>query len=95
MIGTQLTASAVPAVAQSPAFEWKSANIAVATVVNGLVEAIAVGETTITVNSQAISMIIPVKVVAADSASKIVLFDKTLNSNNSTPELLLNGVGQI
>lgn len=90
----QLTASAVPAGAHSPSFQWTSANNAFATVVDGLVEAIAVGETSITVNYQDISVIIPVKVEAADSVSNGILFRKALNKNNSTPELLLNGVGQ-
>ena len=90
----QLTASSVPAVAHSPAFQWESANNAVATVVDGLVEAVTVGETSITVKCQNISRIISVKVEAADSVSKGVLYDKMLNSNSSTPELLLNGVGQ-
>lgn len=90
----QLTASAVPAVSHSPAFQWVSANNAVATVVDGLVEAIAIGETSITVNYQDVSMIIPIKVEAADAIGKSVLYDKTLNSSSSIPKLLLNGVGQ-
>ena len=74
----QLTASAVPSVAHSPAFQWTSANNAIATVVNGLVEAIGAGETSVTVNYQDISMTIPVKVEAADAISKGVLYDKIL-----------------
>lgn len=90
----QLTASAVPAVAHTPAFQWESANNAVAVVANGLVEAIAVGETSVTVSYQGINMIIPVKVEAADPVSKGVLYDKILNNNSSITEVLLNGVGQ-
>ncbi len=90
----QLTAAAVPTIAHSPAFQWKSSNNAVATVAGGLVEAVAVGEATITVNYQDVSTVMSVKVEAAGPVDKGVLYDKTLNSSSSIPELLLNGVGQ-
>lgn len=90
----QLTASSVPAVAHSPAFQWASNNNAIAKVVDGQVEAIAIGETTISVHFKDISMIIPVKVEVADLFSRVVLYEKTLNNKSSVPELLVNDVGQ-
>lgn len=58
----QLRATAVPAVASQPNYQWTSANTAVATVTNGLVKALAAGETTVTVAASGITTIINVKV---------------------------------
>jgi len=51
----QLKATAVPAVANQPSYQWLSSNTAVATVSNGLVQAIAPGEAVITASSSGIS----------------------------------------
>ncbi|MDR2764867.1 MAG: Ig-like domain-containing protein [Tannerella sp.] len=67
----RIVASAVPSVAVSPVFEWKSGNYTVASVDNqGLVEALAVGETVITVSSSDISAILPVKVTPREQTAK-------------------------
>lgn len=58
----QLKASAVPAAASQPYFQWASANSSIVTVSNGLVKAVAAGETTITVSASGISTAIPVRV---------------------------------
>lgn len=60
----QLTATAVPAVANQPAYQWSSANTSIATVNNGLIKAIAAGETSIRVSASGISN--SVKVTVAD-----------------------------
>jgi hypothetical protein len=89
----QLTASAVPAVAHQPAFQWSSANEAVATVSNGMVEAIAVGETNITVSFLDVNTVISVKVEAAAPVTQAILYEKAFNSV-PVADLLLNGAGQ-
>ncbi len=61
----QLKASAVPAAANQPAYQWSSANTNIATVSNGLVKGISIGETIITVSTSGISSSVPVKVVSA------------------------------
>lgn len=67
----QIKAIAVPAVAVSPAFQWVSANDAVATVSNqGVVEAISKGETIITVSSSDVSTIVPVNVKLREQSMK-------------------------
>jgi hypothetical protein len=91
----RLTASTVPAVARSPTFQWVSANNAVATVTDdGLVKAITVGKTSITVKCQNIRIIIPVKVKAAVPESKGILYNQILNSRSPMSDILSNGVGQ-
>lgn len=90
----QLKASVVPAVAHPPAFLWSSANTVVAAVTdNGTVEAVAVGETSVTVAYQDISTVIPVKVEEADTApsGRVVLYESTLTA--AVQELSVNGLG--
>jgi pimeloyl-ACP methyl ester carboxylesterase len=66
----QLTASVIPAVAHQPTFQWSSANDAVVTVAQGWVEAIASGETTITVGYSDVKTKIPVKVTPREQTVK-------------------------
>ncbi|RYY61482.1 MAG: hypothetical protein EOO05_06230 [Chitinophagaceae bacterium] len=58
----QLKATAVPAAANQPSFQWSSADNLIATVSNGLVKAISAGNTKITVSSSGISTDIDVSV---------------------------------
>ena len=60
----QLKASAVPAAANQPAFQWSSADNLIATVSNGLVKAIKTGTTKITVSASGVSADVEVKVEA-------------------------------
>ena len=90
----RLIASAVPAVAHTPAFQWTSADNKIITVEDGLVNAVSVGETFVTVSYQDVSTLVSVTVEEAQSSFNAVLYDKILNSNSSFPEIDLNGVGQ-
>lgn len=91
----QLKASAIPAVANQPNFQWISADNSIATVSNGLVKAVSIGETTITVRHQDISKVIPVKVTDPDSGQEhAILYEKLLANTSSIPEIILNGVAQ-
>ncbi len=67
--GVEVKAVAIPAAANQPSFQWVSANTAIATVNNGLVKAVAVGETIITVSSASINTKLSVKVEPASSNS--------------------------
>ncbi|MDR0714693.1 MAG: Ig-like domain-containing protein [Bacteroidales bacterium] len=90
----QLTASVVPAVARPPELQWSSGKESVATVANGWVEAMAVGETTITVSYQDVSTNIAVRVEEADPpnpSGKAVLYESALTA--AVPELSVNGLG--
>ncbi len=91
----QLKATPVPAVANQLSFQWTSSNNAIATVTNGLIKAISAGETTITVSYQGVSKEIPVKITEESlDESLALLYNKNVNSTNTLPELLLNGVAQ-
>ncbi|RYY54522.1 MAG: SGNH/GDSL hydrolase family protein [Chitinophagaceae bacterium] len=91
---TQLKASASPAVANQPAFQWASANEAIATVSNGLVKATGPGETSITVSYKDIKTIIPVTVTSAPvDQNTAELYGKVLNNSSAIPELQLNEAG--
>ena len=61
----QVKAAAIPAAANQPDFKWESANNSIATVSNGLIKAISVGETIITVSTAGITKTLPVKVEPA------------------------------
>ncbi|MDR1666407.1 MAG: Ig-like domain-containing protein [Bacteroidales bacterium] len=90
----QLSASVVPAVAHPPALQWSSADESVATVDDGLMEAVAAGETSVTVAYQDVSRVIAVKVEEADSpapSGRAVLYESALTA--ATPELSVNGLG--
>lgn len=89
----QVIAHPVPSVAHQPAFQWSSSDESVATVVNGLVEAVAVGKAVISVKHQMVHVDIPVTVEAAKLLQEAVLYDVKLN-NNPVRELQLNGVAQ-
>lgn len=89
----QVIANPVPSVAHQPAFQWSSSDESVATVVNGLVEAVAVGKAVISVKHQMVHVDIPVTVEAAKLLQEAVLYDVKLN-NNPVRELQLNGVAQ-
>ncbi len=89
-----LTASAVPTVANALVFQWSSGDNKIVTVDKGIVEAIGVGETTITVSYQDVSTVVPVTVEEAQTSSQAVLYDRILNNNSSIPEIDLNGIGQ-
>lgn len=67
----QIHAMAVPAVAVPPAFQWVSANVAIATVSSqGVVEGLSAGETIITVSSSDVSTTVPVKVNPREQLTK-------------------------
>lgn len=90
----QLKATAIPAVANQPAFQWSSADNTIATVSNGLVRAVKAGETVITVSYKDVKKEIPVKVTAMPVDDKqVVLYEKQLNSSVAVPELQLDGAG--
>jgi hypothetical protein len=89
----QLEASAVPAIANQPVFQWSSTNVAVATVKNGLVRAKGAGETMIIIAYNDIIKKIPVKVSAADTSKLALLYEKQMSGSNEVPELLLNDAG--
>jgi hypothetical protein len=89
----QIMASVVPPVAHQPALQWLSANDAIATVAGGWIEAVAPGETIITVGYLDVKTEITVKVENAAPVTEAVLYEKSPN-NVPVPELLLNGVGQ-
>ncbi|WP_298650921.1 Ig-like domain-containing protein [uncultured Proteiniphilum sp.] len=89
----QITAFSVPSVAHQPAFQWSSSDESVATVVNGLVEAIAVGEAVVTVKYQTVSVDIPITIEAAKPVQGSILYDIKIN-NTPIQELQLNGVAQ-
>lgn len=91
---SQLTASAVPAVANQPAFQWTSGDVTIATVSNGLVKALKPGETNITVSYKNVKTVIPVKVTSIPvDANLAELYSKTLNNIGPIPELQLNDAG--
>jgi hypothetical protein len=90
----QLSASVVPAVANQPAMVWSSADESVATVTGGTVDAVAAGETTVTVACQDVSTTIPVRVGEADPSDpsdRTVLYEQILTA--AVPELSVNGLG--
>ena len=89
-----LIASAVPAVANALEFQWFSADNKIAKVNNGIVEAVGVGETTITVSYQDVSTAVPVTVGETPDVSRVVLYNKVLNDNSSVSEIELNGIGE-
>ncbi|MDR1742283.1 MAG: Ig-like domain-containing protein [Dysgonamonadaceae bacterium] len=91
----QLKASPLPATAKELTFQWMSANPAVATVSNGLVSAVAVGETVVTVGYANVKTDVAVKVNPPDPVVTGTLYDKTLSNKGSFSELLLNGAGQL
>lgn len=62
----QLTAAAMPAVANQPRYVWLSSDNNIATVTNGLVTAISVGQTTISVSHDGIRSVIPLRVSTSD-----------------------------
>ncbi len=89
----QVIAYPVPSVAHQPTFQWSSSDESVATVVNGLVEAVAVGKAVIGVQHEQVHVYLPVTVEAAEPEPGNVLYDVRLNQN-PVPELQLNGVAQ-
>jgi pimeloyl-ACP methyl ester carboxylesterase len=67
----QIKASAVPAVAVSPTFEWTSDPAAVASVnAQGWVEALTPGEATVTVRASGVAATVPVRVNRREPAPK-------------------------
>ncbi len=89
-----LTASAAPAVANQPTYQWTSGDATIATVSNGLVKALKPGETFITVSYKNIKTTIPVKVIAVPVDDQLAeMYGKLLNNSNATPELQLNDAG--
>lgn len=91
---TQVKASAVPSVANQPNFQWSSDNEAIATVSNGLIRAVAVGETSITVSNLDVKTVITVKVTGLPVDDKLgEMYGKVLNNSNAIPELQLNDAG--
>ncbi|PZR28359.1 MAG: hypothetical protein DI535_06880 [Citrobacter freundii] len=72
----QLSATAVPAVVNQPSYQWSSGNTAVATVSNGLIKAIAVGETTVKVSASGISNSVKVSVTAIPLVTNV--YDDTV-----------------
>jgi hypothetical protein len=90
----QLNASVVPAVAHPPALQWSSADESVATVADGSVEAVTVGETSVTVAYQEVGTSIAVRVEEADPpdpSGRAVLYESALTA--AVPELSVNGLG--
>ncbi|HUM67173.1 MAG TPA: Ig-like domain-containing protein, partial [Chitinophagaceae bacterium] len=90
----QLRATAVPALANQPNYEWTSTDLSVATVINGLVTAVSPGKTNISVTYRNIRREIAVD-VSPDKKddNHVVLYEKQL-TGSSFPDLVLNGVGQ-
>ncbi|MDR1155866.1 MAG: Ig-like domain-containing protein [Bacteroidales bacterium] len=89
-----LTASVVPAAAHQPALQWSSADESVATITDGWVEAVAAGETSVTVAYQDVGTVIPVRVEEVDPPKpsvKAVLYESALTT--AAPELSVNGLG--
>lgn len=90
----QVNASAVPAVANQPAFQWTSGDMTIATVSNGLVKALKAGETNITVSYKNVKTVIPLKVISIPVDDKIAeLYGRVLNNSSAIPELQLNDAG--
>ncbi|MDR0412614.1 MAG: Ig-like domain-containing protein [Dysgonamonadaceae bacterium] len=92
-----LTAMPEPTPANMPKLQWWSSNTEVVTVANGLVEAVAVGETSVNVACQDVRTAITVKVVAddlpnpPDPSGKVVLYESLVSS--PAQEITLNGMG--
>jgi acylphosphatase len=89
-----LTASVVPAVAHQPALQWSSADESIATMTDGWVEAVAVGETSVTVAYQDVGTVIPVRVEEVDPPKpsvRAVLYESALTT--AATELSINGLG--
>ena len=89
----QLTAQAVPSIGHKPAFQWKSSDMNVATVNQGMVEAINEGEAIISVLFQSVQLDIPVIVRKKKTKTLATLYDKQLNKQEISPEILINGAG--
>ncbi len=91
----QVKASILPAVANQPDYLWVSDNTAVATVDNGLVEAVSAGKTTVKVSALGVSASIEVKVEAPGAPVRATMYEKTFDSATTVSELSLNGMGQL
>lgn len=89
----QIIALPAPSVARQPAFQWSSSDESVAIVVNGLVEAVTVGEAVITVKYQTVHVDIPVTIEAAKSVQGTILYNVKIRSA-PIQALQLNGVAQ-
>ncbi|MBQ7458242.1 MAG: Ig-like domain-containing protein, partial [Bacteroidales bacterium] len=86
-----------PSVANALSFAWKTSDAAVATVSDGLVEAIGAGEAIITVSYQTVSKEIPVTVEAKpepepETFSRAVMYDETLSASNRPEAIQTAGV---
>jgi hypothetical protein len=89
----QLTASVLPAVANTPLLHWSSSNAAVATVADGWVDALSPGAATITVSCMGVSATVHVEVVqAGEDGDMATLYSASLNGAPA-PAILVNGVG--
>ena len=90
-----IKASAIPAVASQPGFNWSVADETIASINNGLVKALKAGTTTITVSHDNVSQVITLNVSAFEvPATQSVLYEKALNNTAIIPEVILNGMAQ-
>lgn len=90
----QLKASAVPAVAHQPTFQWSTTDERIVTVTGGMVEAVNSGTASIIVEYQSIKVNIPVKVEPRKTDQEAILYDRKLSKRGPLPELQLNNTGQ-
>ncbi len=86
----QLVAKPVPSIAGTLAFSWESSDNTVATVSDGLVEAVSEGNATVTVSYLNLSTRVEVS-VSAEKSTGAVLYNTKLDSDNKPDDVLLNG----
>lgn len=89
----RLKATAVPAVAHEPVYQWTSSDNSIVAVSNGIVEAKKEGKADISVSFQRERVTIPVTVVVPEYPGGSVLYNLRPNSLSQARELLLNEAG--
>ena len=99
VVGDKATIKAYPkpSVANALSLAWKTSDAAVATVSEGLVEAVGVGKAVITVSYQTVSKEIPVTVESKpepepETFSRAVMYDETLSTSNRPEAIQTAGV---
>lgn len=99
VVGDKATVKAYPkpSVANALSLAWNTSDAAVATVSEGLVEAVGVGKAVITVSYQTVSKEIPVTVEAKpepvpETFSRAVMYDETLSTSNRPEAIQTAGV---
>lgn len=94
-VGDKVTvkAYAVPTPAVAPSFQWMSDNGGVATVKDGVIEAVAPGKAVITASCQGVVSTVNVIVQEMSKVDGYSIYDVKPNSQEKAPDLLLNGAG--